>query len=99
MNATARTGRPHKPGTWPERHDPPPGLQTFYVSLRRGREYVGQRTLGGLTEEQLAWVLRSAQAEADRRERERLTPTGPVIALAGTLVVMRPDRTAQFALF
>lgn len=91
--------RRRKPGTWPDQLDPPAGIQTFYVSLRRGSSYVGQKTLGALSPEELAWVRRCVDAEDTRRERERITPAGPVLQIGGTLVVIRPDRTAQFALF
>jgi len=55
-------------GVHAEDLDPPPGLKTFFIRLTRPGGYLGQKSLGGLTDEQFAWVRRCIEAEAQRRE-------------------------------
>lgn len=51
----------------PEDMEPPPGLRYFVVRL--GGEGFGRhdRSVGGLDDEQLAWVARTVAAEEERR--------------------------------
>ena len=72
------------PHCYPEEHRPPAGLKTFYVRLmsvdyssaeaESHSRYQRQCALAHLSDDELAWLIRSALSERDGRNERRQIP-------------------------